>query len=100
VGAGPVARSRIGAAGTIKRSHPAREAADTWIAQMQNASRTGIDSTQTLTEYVIFIGDRWTRGIDPTSTSDLVGGGLCQARQRACLVRPWSAGRLDLLSLT
>ena len=29
----------------------------------------------------------------------LVGGGLCQAMARACLVRPWSAGLLDLLSL-
>jgi hypothetical protein len=32
---------------------------------MQNASRTGVDATQTLAEYVTFIGDRWTRGIDP-----------------------------------
>jgi hypothetical protein len=29
---------------------------------MQNASRTGIDATQTLAEYVTFIADRWTKG--------------------------------------
>jgi hypothetical protein len=61
---------------TIKRSHPTPEAADAWIAQMQNASRTGVDGTQTLAEYVTFIGDRWTRGIDPTSTYDPYSAGL------------------------
>ena len=34
----------------------------------ENASRTSVDATQTLAEYVTFIGNRWTRGIDPTST--------------------------------
>ena len=43
---------------------------------MQNASRTGVDATQTLAEYVTFIGDRWTRGIDPTSTYDPYSAGL------------------------
>ncbi|HET9777673.1 MAG TPA: site-specific integrase [Propionibacteriaceae bacterium] len=66
----------LGRRETIKRSHPTREAADAWIAQMQNASRTGVDSTQTLAEYVTFIGDRWTRGIDPTSTYDPYSAGL------------------------
>ena len=33
-------------------------------------------ATQTLTEYVTFIGDRWTRGIDPTSTYDPYSAGL------------------------
>ncbi len=58
----------IGAAGTTKRLRPTREAAAAWIAQIQNASRTIVDATQTLAEYVTFIGNRWTRGIDPTST--------------------------------
>jgi hypothetical protein len=49
----------------MERRRPAirdrtREAADAWIAQMQNASRTGVDATQTLAEYVTVIGDRWT----------------------------------------
>jgi integrase len=43
---------------------------------MQNASRTGVDATQTLAEYVTFIGDRWSRGIDPTSTYDPYSAGL------------------------
>ena len=47
-----------------------------WIAQMQNASRTGVDSTQTLAEYFTSIGDRWTRGIDPTSTYDPYSAGI------------------------
>ena len=62
--------------GSIKRSHSTHEAAATWITQMQNASRTGVDATQTLAEYVTFIGDRWTRGIDPTSTYDPYSAGL------------------------
>jgi hypothetical protein len=53
---------------SITRSHSTHEAAATWITQLLNASRTGVDATQTLAEYVAFIGDRWTRGIDPTST--------------------------------
>ena len=61
---------------SIKRSHSTHEAAATWITQMQNASRTGVDVTQTLAEYVTFIGDRWTRGIDPTSTYDPYSAGL------------------------
>ncbi|MGB8382243.1 MAG: site-specific integrase, partial [Dermatophilaceae bacterium] len=52
------------------------ESAAAWIERMQNASRTGVDSTQTLAEYVAFIGDRWTRGIDPTSTYDPYSAGL------------------------
>jgi hypothetical protein len=34
------------------------------------------------------------------SASPLVGGGSCQATAGACLVRPLSAGRCDLLSFT
>src|SRR4029450_14144838 len=65
---------------SIKRSHTTHEAAATWITQMQNASRTGVDPTQTLAESGTFIGDRWTRGIDLTSTYDPCSGGL---RRRA-----------------
>jgi len=61
---------------TIKRSHPTHEAAAAWIAQMQNTSRTGVDATQTLADYVTVIGDRWTRGIDPTSTYDPYSAGI------------------------
>ena len=43
---------------------------------MQNAARLGVDATQTLAEYLWAIGDRWTRGIDPTSTYDPYSAGL------------------------
>jgi hypothetical protein len=36
----------------------------------------GVDATQTLAEYVRFIGDRWTRRIDPTSTYDPYSAGF------------------------
>jgi hypothetical protein len=61
---------------SLKRAHPSREAAVTWIEQMQSLSRTGVDPTQTLGEYVVGLGDRWTRGIDPTSTYDPYAAGL------------------------
>jgi hypothetical protein len=43
---------------------------------MQTTAETGVDSGQTLADYVAFIGDRWTRGIDPTSTYDPYSAGL------------------------
>jgi integrase len=47
---------------------------------MRRTAATGIDSGQTLASYVDHIGDRWTRGIDPTSTYDPYAAGL---RRRA-----------------
>lgn len=61
---------------SVKRAHPSREAAVTWIEQMHSVARTGLDPTQTLGEYVAGLGDRWTRGIDPTSTYDPYAAGL------------------------
>ena len=61
---------------SVKRSHPTPEAAAGWLADMQNAARLGVDATQTLAEYLWAIGDRWTRGIDPTSTYDPYSAGL------------------------
>ena len=43
---------------------------------MKRAARTGVDSGQTLATYLAAIGDRWTRGIDPTSTYDPYAAGL------------------------
>lgn len=60
----------------LKRAHPTREAAQAWVDRMQNAADTGLDHGQTLTSYVEYIGDRWTRGIDPTSTYDPYAAGL------------------------
>jgi hypothetical protein len=35
-----------------------------------------VDNGQTLADYIDFIGVRWTRGIDPTSTYDPYADGL------------------------
>jgi hypothetical protein len=47
---------------------------------MRRTAATGIDSGQTLASYVDQIGERWTRGIDRTSTYDPYSAGL---RRRA-----------------
>ncbi len=52
------------------------DAAEAWIDRMQSAARTGFDEGQTLATYLTNIGDRWTRGIDPTSTYDPYAAGL------------------------
>src|SRR3954454_23732615 len=59
-----------------KKYHPTREAAEQWVDQIQRAAQTGIDTGQTLAAYVGYIGDRWARGIDPTSTYDPYSAGL------------------------
>jgi integrase len=43
---------------------------------MRRAAQTGVDSGQTLRDYFDTIGNRWTRGIDPTSTYDPYVAGL------------------------
>lgn len=68
----PVTRKREG----LKRSHPTREEAERWVDRMERDARTGVDSGQTLAGYLDSIGDRWTRGIDPTSTYDPYSAGL------------------------
>ena len=60
----------------VKRSHSSREAATRWLDRMERAAKTGLDSGQTLSAYVGLIGDRWARGIDPTSTFDPYAAGL------------------------
>ena len=72
----PVTHHREG----MKRAHPSREAAEAWVERMQRTAATGVDTGQTLAAYVEHIGDRWTRGIDPTSTYDPYSAGL---RRRA-----------------
>ncbi len=68
----PLTSRRVG----VKRSHPTMEQAEAWIERMRNAARTGFDEGQTLATYLDNIGDRWTRGIDPTSTYDPYSAGL------------------------
>ncbi len=59
-----------------KRVFDTREDVDAWLARMQQTAETGLDPGQTLASYVDHIGDRWTRGIDMTSTYDPYAAGL------------------------
>jgi hypothetical protein len=68
----PVTGRRVG----VKRSHANRDEADAWIARMHQAAETGIDPGQSRATYVDHVGDRWARGIDPTSTHDPYAAGL------------------------
>ena len=60
----------------VKRSHASLDAAQDWLGRMELAAKTGLDTGQTLSAYVSLIGDRWARGIDPTSTYDPSAAGL------------------------
>ena len=66
----------------VKRTHDSLEAAQAWVDRMEGAARTGVDAGQPLTEYVAQLGDRWARGIDPTSTLTRTrlacAGGCCR----------------------
>lgn len=42
----------------------------------RQSSAKGMGVTMTLTEFVTAIGDRWARGLDPTSTGENYGYGL------------------------
>lgn len=64
----------------VKRAFDSREAVEGWLESMRHTAKTGVDSGQTLAQYVAEIGDRWTRAIDPTSTYDPYAAGL---RRRA-----------------
>lgn len=51
-------------------------AAHSFFDQLRNSSIKGMDTAMTLTEFVTSIGDRWARGLDPTSTGETYGFGL------------------------
>lgn len=51
-------------------------AAHAFFDQLRNSSTKGMDVSMTLLEFVTSIGDRWARGLDPTSTADTYGYGL------------------------
>lgn len=68
----PVTRRRHG----VKRTFLTPEAAQSWVDDMERSAKTGIDTGQTLREYVDALGGRWTRTIDPTSTLDPYSAGL------------------------
>ncbi|MGF3057574.1 hypothetical protein [Microbacterium sp. YY-01] len=46
---------------------PNEEAADEFFQYMQASAELGIDKRILLSDYVEMIGDRWQRGLDPTS---------------------------------
>jgi hypothetical protein len=60
----PVTHHREG----TRRVFDSRGEADAWLRRMQTTADTGVDPGQTLSDYCTHIGNRWTRGIDPTST--------------------------------
>lgn len=48
-------------------------AAHEFFEQLRNSSTKGMDVSMMLLEFVTSIGDRWARGLDPTSTADTCG---------------------------
>jgi integrase len=52
------------------------EEVEAFFEQMRQATETGADLTLTLAEFAASIGDRWKRGLDPTSTADMYDIGL------------------------
>ena len=68
----PVTHHREG----VKRTHGSLEEARAWVERLEGVARTGVDPGQPLADYVAQLGDRWARGIDPTSTLDPYSAGL------------------------
>lgn len=60
----------------VKRSFESLDAAHAWANRMERTARTGLDTGQTLSTFLESIGDRWARGVDPTSTLDPYAAGL------------------------
>ncbi len=50
--------------------------AEEFFERMQRATETGTDALITFADYVKSIGDRWQRGLDPTSTASYYDAGL------------------------
>ncbi|MFT3860914.1 tyrosine-type recombinase/integrase [Micropruina sp.] len=55
---------------------PDEDAATAFFDQLQRSAAVGVDLTVTLQDYIAQIGDRWKRGLDPTSTADVYSAGL------------------------
>lgn len=55
---------------------PDEAAAQAFFDTLRESSASGLDLSMTLAEYVALIGERWTRGLDPTSTSENYANGL------------------------
>lgn len=87
----PAARRGHGAGQTRSTVVKTMEEVDKFFAQMARATETGAGATITLSEFVEAIGDRWKRGLDPTSTAQGYDAGL-RLRVLAALGREDHAG--------
>lgn len=68
----PSTKKRVGRVSHVRTAEEVEEFFD----QMRKATETGNDTTATLAVYAESIGDRWKRGLDPTSTAENYDIGL------------------------
>ncbi|HBS07289.1 MAG TPA: site-specific integrase, partial [Microbacterium sp.] len=68
----PSTKKRVGRVTHVRTAEEVEE----FFEQMRAATETGNDTTVTLADYAATIGDRWQRGLDPTSTAELYDTGL------------------------
>lgn len=68
----PSTHKRVGRVAHVR----SQEEVEEFFEQMRASTETGADTTITLTDYAAAIGDRWQRGLDPTSTAELYDTGL------------------------
>lgn len=85
----PSTKKRVGRVSHVRTTEEVEE----FFGQMRRATQTGTNTSVTLAEYAASIGDRWKRGLDPTSTADIYDIGL---RLRALP----ALGHLQLVKLT
>lgn len=69
---GPTTKRRVIRSEIVRDEAAAHEFFD----QLRSSSTKGMDVSMTLLDVVTAIGDRWARGLDPTSTADAYGHGL------------------------
>ena len=68
----PATHKRVGRVSHVRTAEEVEE----FFGQMRAATETGNNTTVTLADYAASIGDRWQRGLDPTSTAELYDTGL------------------------
>lgn len=68
----PLTKRRITRAEIV----PDEAAAAVFFDSLRQSSATGMDVSMTLTEFATTIGNRWARGLDPTSTGETYEYGL------------------------
>lgn len=68
----PLTKKRVGRVSHVRTAEEVEEFFD----QMRKATETGTNTAVTLAAYAASIGDRWKRGLDPTSTAENYDIGL------------------------